>query len=87
MDERKAKDLVLQAQRVLLENAQFGNIILYNYIGRSANWNYYKANLKTQPSAGKPAAGFNIWSGHLLPRNTWLDTKDPSYQGRPPASL
>ncbi|HZQ35933.1 MAG TPA: hypothetical protein VFD32_08375, partial [Dehalococcoidia bacterium] len=60
---------------------------LYNYISRTAYWNYYHPLLKAQASSGKPGAGFNIFSGHLLARYNWIDTKDPSYQGRPPASL
>lgn len=86
-DRTKAVAIVLQAQKVLTDNGQYGNVILYNYIARSAGWNYFHANLKTQPSAGKPGAGYNIFAGQLAGANTWIDTKDPSYQGRPAASI
>ncbi|MHB8575360.1 MAG: ABC transporter substrate-binding protein [Dehalococcoidia bacterium] len=83
----KAVAAVRAIQNTIMDNAQFGNVVLYNYIGRGAVWNYSHQTLKTQPSPGKAAAGFNIFAGHLLAKNQWLDTKDPSYQGRPPASL
>ncbi len=86
-DLKQAVAKVREIQNIIMDNAQFGNIVLYNYIGRSANWNYYKANLKSQASGGRPGAGYNIFAGHLTARNTWIDTKDPSYQGRPPAGL
>jgi ABC-type transport system substrate-binding protein len=87
VDLKQAVAKVRAIQNQIMENAQFGNVILYNYISRTALWNYYKANLKVPPSGGRPASGYNIFSGHLAARNLWLDTKDPSYQGRPPASI
>jgi ABC-type transport system substrate-binding protein len=82
-----AVDLNRKAQRLILENGQFGNVVLYNYISRSAGWNYYHSNLKVPPQAGEPGAGFNIFSGHLAPKNVWLDQKDPSYTSRPKITL
>lgn len=81
-DVKQAQAKVRQIQNIIMDNAQFGNVILYNYIGRTAGWNYWKPNLKVQPSAGKAGQGFNIFAGHLLAQNAYLDTKDPSYQGR-----
>jgi ABC-type transport system substrate-binding protein len=78
-DRNKAVQLTLDAQKIILENGHFGNIVLYNYISRSAYWNYLHGNLKTEPSAGKPGAGFNIFSGHLGPKLTYIDPKDPTY--------
>ncbi len=87
VDHQQAITAVRAIQDVIMANAMFGNITLYNYISRTAYWNYYHPLLKAQAGAGKPAAGFNIFAGHLLARYNWIDTKDPSYQGRPPASL
>ena len=79
-DVNKAKQLSLQAQDIILKNAQFGTIVLYNYISRTATWNYLHANFKTPATAGKPAAGFwNTAAGALTGKNTWFNTKDPTY--------
>jgi len=78
-DLAQARSLTLDAQKIILDNGQFGNVILYNYISRAAYWNYYHGNFKTQPSAGKPGNGFNIFSGYLLPKNSYIDPKDPTY--------
>jgi ABC-type transport system substrate-binding protein len=87
VDLKQAVTKVRAIQNQIMENAQFGQIVLYNYIGRSAIWNYWHPNLKVAATGGKPASGFNLFSGSLLARLAYLDTKDPSYQGRPPASL
>ncbi|MGH2588104.1 MAG: ABC transporter substrate-binding protein [Dehalococcoidia bacterium] len=87
VDLEQAQAKVRAIQNQIMENAQFGNIVLYNYIGRSAFWNYWHPNLKTPPSGDKPAAGFNLFAGSLLSKLAYLDPKDPSFQGRPPASL
>ncbi|HLZ69267.1 MAG TPA: ABC transporter substrate-binding protein [Dehalococcoidia bacterium] len=87
VDLKQAVAAVRSIQDVIMANAMFGNITLYNYISRTAYWSYYHPLLKAQASAGKPGAGYNIFAGHLLARYNWIDTKDPSYQGRPPASL
>jgi len=86
-DIKAASAKVRAIQNQAMENAQFGQIVLYNYIGRSAIWNYWHSNLKTPAKDGKPAAGFNIFAGSLLAKLAYLDPNDPSYQGRPPASL
>ncbi|MBI5949330.1 MAG: ABC transporter substrate-binding protein [Chloroflexi bacterium] len=78
-DLTKARDLTQQAQKIILDNGHFGNVVLYNYISRAAYWNYLHGNFKTNPSAGKAAAGYNIFSGHLVAKNSYLDPKDPSY--------
>ncbi|MEX2228184.1 MAG: ABC transporter substrate-binding protein [Dehalococcoidia bacterium] len=83
----EAVDLSRKAQRIILENGQYGNVVLYNYISRSAGWNYYHPNVKTAPMNGEPGAGYNIFPGHLAPRNVWLDQKDPSFAGRPSITL
>ena len=87
LDAAKAATTVRDAQKIIQENGGFGNMVLYNYISRSAIWNYYHPNVKIPASAGKAATGFNIFAGHLFGGNVWLDTKDPSYQGRPPATI
>jgi ABC-type transport system substrate-binding protein len=79
-DTNKAKALDLQAQDILLKNAQYGGIVLYNYISRSAIWNYIRPNLNTYPTAGKPGAGWwNTAAGALTGSNTWFNPKDPTY--------
>ena len=75
----KARELILKAQDIIMANGQFGNIILYNYISRSAYWNYINANVKTPASAGKPAAGYNLFAGHLTAKNSSFNTKHASY--------
>lgn len=86
-DFNKGREAALKAQEIILANGQFGNVILYNYISRTAAWNYNHFNLKTQPSAGKPAAGYNIFAGHLVAKNAYLDPRDPSWQGRPSQTI
>jgi len=78
-DLTKARDLIAQAQKIILDNGQFGNVILYNYISRAAYWNYLHGTLKTEPSAGKSAEAYNIFSGHLGPKLAYLNPKDPTY--------
>lgn len=87
VDLKQAVTKVRAIQNQIMENAQFGQIVLYNYIGRSAIWNYWHPNLKVPATGGRPAQGFNLFSGSLLSKLGYLDPKDPSYQGRPPASL
>lgn len=86
-DRKAAVAKMKDVQKILTDNAQYGQVVLYNYIGVSAFWNYYNANLKVRPSAGKPANGYNLFAGHLIGSNAFLNTKDPSYSGRPPATL
>lgn len=87
VDTEKSKGTVAEIQKILLQEQAYGNCVLYNYIGRSAVWNYYKANVKVPGGPGQAATGFNIFAGHLFGGNVWLDTNDPSYQGRKPASI
>jgi peptide/nickel transport system substrate-binding protein len=86
-DRAKAISSIAEAQKIILENGMFGNVVLYNYISRSAAWNYAHANYKVPFSPGKAAQGYNIFAGHLAGGTVWLDTKDASYQGRPAASI
>jgi len=80
-------ELSRQAQRLILENGQYGNVILYNYISRSASWNYFHGNNKIAASGGEPGQGYNIFAGHLASKNVWLDENDPSFQGRATVTL
>jgi ABC-type transport system substrate-binding protein len=86
-DQKKAVDQVRQIQRILIENGMYGNIVLYNYIYRSAGWNYFHTNWKVAPAPDKPGEGYNIFAGHLSPALTYLDPKDPTFQGRPQVTL
>ncbi len=51
----------------------------YQNISRSAFWNYVNANVKVQASAGKPAAGYNLFAGHLAAKNLSFNPKSPAY--------
>ncbi|HXH22186.1 MAG TPA: ABC transporter substrate-binding protein [Dehalococcoidia bacterium] len=79
VDETKAKSLITQAQKIILDNGQYGNIMLYNYIGRSAFWNYYHPFLKDPGGPGKPASGWALFAGHLHAGRGWIDPSDPTY--------
>jgi ABC-type transport system substrate-binding protein len=87
VDYEEGVELIRDAQRIILENGQYGNVVLYNYINRGAGWNYYHSNEKVAPMAGEPGQGYNIFAGHLAPANVWLDPNDPSYQGRATVTL
>jgi len=79
-DPTKGRDLSLQAQRILLENAGYGWVILYNYISRGARWNYSHVPLKSQPGPGKAAEGYwNTANQSKAVKESWFDPKDPSY--------
>jgi ABC-type transport system substrate-binding protein len=88
-DYNKGVDLVRQIQRILVENGMYGNVIAYNYIFRSAGWNYFHGNLKTPPTKDQPGQGYNIGAGagHLAPGRVWIDQKHATFQGRPPATV
>jgi ABC-type transport system substrate-binding protein len=95
-DLKKAVAKVREIQNIVLDNAMYGGIIAYNYIARVAWWNYVPLGfgdgngggpMKVSASAGKAATGYNLYAGHLTGSLSWINTKDPSYQGRPPASL
>ncbi len=86
-DYKKAVDLSRQAQRILIQNASFGNINAYNYIFRSGGWNYFNGLFKTTPSETTPGEGYNIFAGHLAPKIVWIDTKNATFSGRPPATV
>lgn len=88
LDMRQAVAKVREIQNIILENGQYGNVVLFNFIARNAYWNYFKsAAVKEPPAPGKAAAAYNIYAGHLTGSRSWLDTKDPSFQGRPPATV
>ena len=95
-DLKQAVAKTREIQNILIENAQYGNIVLYNYISRSAAWNYLPVvgstndaggPIKARPSGNNPAVGYNLYSGHLNAKLAWINTKDPSYQGRPVATV
>lgn len=86
-DYERSVSTVRDIQDILLENGQYGNVILYNYISRGARWNYWKGGVKVPATRDAPGQGFNIFSGHLNGGTWWIDTDDPSYQGRPQITL
>ncbi len=79
-DLAKARDLSLQAQKIILENAGYGWVVLYNYIGRAARWNFSHVPLKSQAGPGKAAEGYwNTANQSKSFKESWFDPKDPSY--------
>jgi len=79
-DRTKAIDLISQAQKILMENGMFGAVTLYNYIGRSARWNFSHVALKSQPGPGKAAEGlWNTANQSKAIKENWFDPKDPTY--------
>ncbi|GAB4332659.1 MAG: hypothetical protein Kow0010_18640 [Dehalococcoidia bacterium] len=80
-DLEEARELTREAQRIILENGMYGNCMLYNYIGRTAYWNYFHGAWKVDPEPGgaTPGQGYNIFAGHLGPGRTWIDQNDPTY--------
>jgi ABC-type transport system substrate-binding protein len=86
-DYEEGVDLVRQAQRIMLDKGQYGNVVLYNYISRGAGWNYFHGNSKVAPTDAEPGQGYNISAGHLAPEKVWIDPNDPSYQGRTRVTL
>ena len=87
VDQKKAVQLVRRIQEIILENGQYGNVILYNYISPTARWNFLRGLLKEEAAPGKSATGYNIYVGHRTATDIWINTKDPTYQGRPPATV
>ena len=79
-DLTKARALTLQAQDIIHKNGMYGELVLYNYIGRSARWNYSHIPLKTPAGAGKAGTGYwNTPNQALGFKQGWFDPKDPSY--------
>jgi ABC-type transport system substrate-binding protein len=79
-DLTKARDLSLQAQKIILDNGLYGWCILYNYISRGARWNFAHTPLKTEAGAGKPGSGYwNTANQAKSIKESWFDPKDPSY--------
>jgi peptide/nickel transport system substrate-binding protein len=87
VDYEEGVELIRDAQRLILENGQYGNVVLYNYISRSAGWNYFHGNNKVAPAPPEPGQGYNIFAGHLASKNVWVDPNDPSFQGRATITL
>ena len=74
--------MVRDALRIMLRNGMYGNCMLYNYIDRTAYWNYFHSSWKVEPElgGGTPGQGYNLFSGHLTGERTWIDQDDPTYQ-------
>lgn len=78
-DYEEGVSLSRDAQRIILEHGMYGNCYLYNYIGRTAYWNYYHGYTKVEPTDTQPGQGFAISAGHLWAGKTWHDHNDPTY--------
>ena len=87
VDLAKAVEASRKAQAIIIENGHYGNVVLYNYIYPSAQWNYFHGGQKVLPAPGKPGSGYNLFAGHLVAKNVYIDTKDPTFQGRPSVTI
>ena len=81
LDNAEAQKLMREVQDLVLENGQYGRIIMYNYIAPGLFWNYYKA---TGPD---PDSTWNFLSNGLDTLETWIDESEPSYKGRATPSI
>ena len=78
LDAEEAKQLITDAQVLILENGQFGNINLYNHISCGASWNYHHGVYKEDATANKPGVGYTLTTSALVGDYTWLETEDPA---------
>ena len=83
---QEAVRLARDVQRIIIENGQFGNIVLYNYMYRSAVWKYVRGAWRTQPTEDRPGQSYSIPAFHLW-EITWHDQRHPTYRDRPPVSI
>lgn len=76
LDIDEAVALLREVQDFVLEAGQYGRIVMYNYIAPFVRWNYFR---DTGPSEEE---GWNFLASSLAPLENWIDTEDPSYEGR-----
>jgi ABC-type transport system substrate-binding protein len=81
LDVDEAVALLREVQDFVLENGQYGRIVMYNYIAPFVRWNYFR---DTGPSDEE---GWNFLASSLAPLENWIDTEDPSYVGRAEPSI
>ncbi len=81
LDIDEAVALLQEVQNFVLENGQFGRIIMYNYIAPFVRWNYFR---DTGPNEDE---GWNFLASSLAPLENWIDTDDPSHAGRATPSI
>ncbi len=79
-DYDSAYEKMAEAQRYILERGQFGRNICYNYIVPVMRYNYNWA-ATTNRAEG---SGWNFLANSVHVFEQWLDTDDPSIQGREP---
>jgi ABC-type transport system substrate-binding protein len=83
----EAVRLAREAQRIILDHGQFGNVVLYNYMYRSAAWRYFNGAWKVRPTADKPGEGYAIPAPYLPAELTWLDQRHPTFRDRAPVTI
>ncbi len=66
----KRKEMTREVERMLLKSYGAGRMYSHVQITNTLYWNYFK-----------PAEGAPFSNAHLL-ANAWIDTADPTYQGR-----
>ena len=76
LDYDEAFELMREVQEFVLANGQFGRHVAYNYVQPTLHWNYLHA---TGPNADE---GWNFLANSLDGVAEWLDSADPSYEGR-----
>jgi ABC-type transport system substrate-binding protein len=76
LDYEEAYELLREVQDLAIENGQWGRIIMYNYIFPGLNWNYW------HPSAKSDTEGWNLLPYSLGTHEDWLDSNDPTIEGR-----
>jgi peptide/nickel transport system substrate-binding protein len=81
LDTKEAVALVREVQNTVLENGQYGRIIMYNYISPAARWNYLKS---PSPSAEED---YNFLYSSLFALETWIDADHPAHAGRKTPSV
>ncbi len=77
LDVKEAQTLMREVQDLVLENGQYGRIVMYNYINPTLYWNYY------QTTGPAPETGWNFLNNGVSTLNDWINTDDASYKGRP----
>ena len=76
LDYEESYQLMLEVQRFILQNGQYGRHIAYNYISPGLSWNYL------QPTRASADEGWNFLANSLDAVDEWIDPNDPSANGR-----
>ena len=80
LDYDSAYGKMREAQEYILERGQFGRSICYNYIAPVMRYNYNWAGTTNRAEG----AGWNFLANSVHVFEQWIDSDDPSIQGREP---